>query len=137
MPLKNVVFSSRRDAESQQGAKDWAVISITEPFRYPAQLKDGWHSILRLEFHDIENESWPQTLFSKQHACAIVAFAHKANAGTCEGILVHCRAGISRSSAVAKWIAEKFELPFDHNYQLCNHRVYCMLREFADAAALP
>ena len=109
------------------------MISISEPLNYPAQLKSGWHGILRLEFHDIENENKPQTIFSRQHALDIVAFVHQAHIGACEGILVHCKAGISRSSAVAKWIAEKYNLPFDRDYNLCNHRVYTTLKEVGES----
>ena len=129
MPLKSVAYISRRDAESKQGTADYAIISISEPFSYPAQLSGGWHSVLRLEFHDIEQASWPQTLFSRQDACDIAAFVEQAQ--DCEGILVQCKAGISRSAAIAKWIAEKFSLPFDHAYGLYNRRVYNTLCEIA------
>jgi len=46
-----------------------------------------------------------------------------------EGVLVHCHAGISRSAAVAKWIAEKYELPYPERYMLYNKHVYRTLRE--------
>ena len=44
-----------------------------------------------------------------------------------EGILVHCKAGISRSAAVAKWICERFDLPFSDRYTQFNQHVYTML----------
>ena len=38
---------------------------------------------------------------------AIMDFVHRADGQGCEGVLIHCKAGISRSAAIAKWIAEQ------------------------------
>jgi len=63
-----------------------------------------------------------------QHALEIVNFV-QAIAPNVEGIMVHCKAGISRSAAVAKWIAEIYQLPFNHAYDYYNKHVYKMLSE--------
>ncbi len=58
-------------------------------------------------------------MMTMEDAHAIVNFVHQ----VAEGIVVHCRAGISRSAAVSKWIAETYQLPFDHDYQHYNKLV--------------
>ena len=129
MPLKKVIFTDRQSAEGKDGFATWAVISISEPDYYPANLQEGWHSVLRLEFHDVDAAFGEYTVFSESNAKSIIEFARKAHEGACEGIMVHCKAGISRSAAVAKWIAERYELPFNHGYMLYNKLIYRMLRE--------
>lgn len=133
MELKNVVFTGRDQAEASIGWPHWAVISITA--EQPAALKEGWHSILRLEFDDIDvvgdfDTPKPYILFNDTHANRIIEFAEAVSEShKVEGILVHCQAGISRSAAVAKWISEKYQLPFAESYALYNKHVYRVLRE--------
>ena len=129
MPLKNVLFTGRKEAESRHGWNDWAVISITEPGFDPADLKRGWNNILRLEFHDAENPLISRVLFNSEDARKIIEFVAQAHRGDSDGILVHCTAGISRSAAVAKFIAHKHDLPFNHNYNEYNKLVYRLLME--------
>jgi hypothetical protein len=62
--LKNVIFTGRDQAESRHGWRDWAVISISEPDAYPANLKGGWNDILRLEFDDIDVPTEPWVEFT-------------------------------------------------------------------------
>ena len=54
--INSTKFVNRVIAEITPGQNSMAMISITEPFTAfgIAKLKDGWHSVLRLEFHDIE-----------------------------------------------------------------------------------
>lgn len=56
----------------------------------------------------------------------IVAFV-KEVAPHVEGIIVHCRAGISRSAAVAKWICSQYQIPFDAKYLKYNDYVYRLM----------
>ncbi|MBC8427271.1 MAG: dual specificity protein phosphatase family protein [Proteobacteria bacterium] len=44
-------------------------------------------------------------------------------------ILVHCFAGASRSAGVAKYIAEKYDLKFNYEYNDYNELVYNILLE--------
>jgi predicted protein tyrosine phosphatase len=131
MALKTVIFMGRIEAEAEPARSDWAVISLSEWGAEPARLKDGWQSILRLEFHDIEQEvpDEPYDLFSEDQAREIVQFVQDAQANGAVGVLVHCRAGISRSAAVAKWIAAAHGLPFNEQYSLYNRHVYQLLRK--------
>lgn len=130
--INSTKFVSRVIAEITPGQNSMAMISITEPFTAfgIAKLKDGWHSVLRLEFHDIEIPVFdaPYVMMTMEDAHAIIDFVHQVSPNV-ESIVVHCRAGISRSAAVSKWIAETYQLPFDHDYQHYNKHVYQLLSE--------
>lgn len=130
--LKQVQFCSRKDIEAMPARHNWAVISITEPVSAfgPARLREGWQLVLRLEFHDIDVDEEPYVMMTEEMAKHIVDFVRDM-AQEVEGFLVHCNAGVSRSAAVAMWIAEEFDLPFNRSYQLHNKHVYKMLREAA------
>lgn len=134
--LKEVKFCGRKDAEAMPALRDWAVISITDPLSAfgPAKLQDGWHLVLRMEFHDVDVEEEPYVLMDAEMAGQIVSFVRDM-AQEVEGILVHCNAGVSRSAAVAFWIADEYNLPFNRNYQLHNNHVYKQLREAAHGAS--
>jgi hypothetical protein len=125
--MKTVVFKSRKEAEIVSAMPGWAVISING--LDPARLQVGWHEVLRLEFDDIDVDEEPYILFGEYHARQIEQFVQRCNDNGLEGVLVHCNAGISRSAAVAKWISEKYGLPFPHGYMLFNKHVYRVLRE--------
>lgn len=74
-----------------------------------------WGSVLRLQFSDIDRADVPiynPVLFNNQMADQIFAWLER-YASTLEGVVVHCAAGVSRSAAVAKFIAERYGLPFD------------------------
>ena len=124
--LKNVLFSDRTQAEAQSGLPDWAVISITAG-REPAAIKKGFMDVLRIQCHDTDDEHSPYA-FSASMAADIEKFVDDVKARGATGILVHCDGGISRSAAVAKYIAEREDLPFNEHYSLYNRLVYSVLR---------
>ena len=111
---------------------DWAVISITCVGDAPAPLQEGWRALLRIAFDDVDVAitEGDGRLFGASHAAAILAFADEV-APSVKGILVHCHAGISRSAAVAKFLAERLNAPFPDKYAVYNRRVYSTLNRQA------
>lgn len=107
--IRSVDFTSRRKAESLPARTDLAVISITEPEVDPAVLSCNEHRILRLAFHDVdpgkETEScW--TLFNPSQADQVVHFVRRLHADLQTfDLVIHCKAGISRSAALALFVA--------------------------------
>ncbi len=130
--LKKVMFVGRFSAETCGPWSDFAMISLGEPDASEGapKIQDGWHDVLRLEFHDITADTMDvegiYTLMSDADAQAIVAFVKKV-APEVEGIIVHCRAGISRSAAVAKWICSEYKIPFNAKYDRYNDYVYRLM----------
>jgi predicted protein tyrosine phosphatase len=129
MSLKEIIYVSRREAECKDGKPDWALISISDPFHYPVSLRSGWHSVLRLEFSDIEQPSKPRVLFSVEDARRVMEFVQQVDAAGCEGLLVHCKAGVSRSAAIAKWVVERYGLATEYTFDGYNRHVFKMLCE--------
>lgn len=129
--LNKVVFLGRGVCETIGPWPDWAVISVTDPISAfgEAKLKNGWHAVLRLEFHDAEADDADSfVLMTQKDAHDIVEFVREA-APAIEGILVRCNSGISRSAAIAKWIADEYNIPFDSSYNQYNKHVYQLLLE--------
>lgn len=128
--VTKVIFVGRATAETTPGWQDWAVVSITEPgFPGEAKLLPGWHSVCRVHFHDVDPNipcGEPHTLMNEADALKITQFVREVAPGV-DGVLVHCKAGVSRSAAVAKWIAKQFDVPFNHKYDRYNKFVYDML----------
>lgn len=125
--IKHVIFTNQSTAENNAAISGWAMISISDYEN--VDIKKGWHSVHRSKFIDVNLRSKLQdneVLMTDEQALAIVEFVHKV-APEIDGILVHCRAGVSRSAAVAKYIARTFNLPFDHNYNMFNDYVYDQL----------
>lgn len=133
--LKKVIFVSRNSAENTVGWNDWAMISINEPFSAigEAKLIPGWFDTHRTLFHDVDPSigcGEPHVLMDNKQAKEIVDFVHSV-APHVDGIVVHCKAGISRSAAVAKWIAFEFGIPFNNKYARYNKFVFDLMLEEA------
>ena len=114
--IVTVDFISRVSAECLAAASDLALISIKDPLDMPPRLAN-FARMLHLEFRDVRtsDEVWA---FEKSHANMIIEFVaalhEEANAYKC---IVHCKAGISRSAAVAVYIAEATQCRFDRREQ--------------------
>lgn len=127
--LKKLMFVSRPEAEKMPGWDEGAIISITEPDVTEANLMQGWYAVHRAVFHDAEPQKVvrdPLIVMTAKHAEDIVNFVHTV-ATNVKTIVIHCKGGISRSAAVAKWIAEAYGLPFNEGYDLYNKHVYRQL----------
>lgn len=132
--IRSVCFLSRQAVENHLKAKKgMAIISITDTNTNLARLPKGVRS-LRLSFEDISEESigvpvgyFPDMLMAPlavtydryalpdgYHAQKIVDFIRrKAASPDIHDIVVHCEAGISRSAAIAQFIADKYRAPID------------------------
>lgn len=136
-----VRFTSREGAEDAKPDLCTAVISISDPGSRPVDLKAGWYKVLRVQFHDIDMcKAYGAHLRADilkryspamvEHAETIAHFVHRMKADGVESIMVHCEAGISRSAAVAKWIADTYHLPsLGPAVKLHNRHVYKLLSE--------
>jgi predicted protein tyrosine phosphatase len=126
--LSKVLFMSQADAENTAAVPGWAVISITQPSDRDAVLQEGWGAVLRMRFHDTDDDESILTVFSRKDAETVVYFvrAQEAKVG---GILVHCSAGISRSAAIAKFIADTYKLDFPEKYSAYNKLIYRRLNQ--------
>jgi len=80
------------------------LISITDPASGNPPFHGTYEGIIRLQFHDI-NEQFPEgyffegVLFNSDDAKDILAFVK--NHPDIDEIVVHCEAGVSRSAGVA------------------------------------
>ena len=130
MPIRHVIFTSMQSACERPAWRNWAVISVTDVGADDAPLQRGWHDVFWLGFDDIEHEVDGYLMFGEYHAREIIQFVKRcAEDNKVEGILVHCRAGISRSAAVAKWICDRHQLAFPADYDQYNQNVYKTLQE--------
>lgn len=101
---------NREQAQKLIPREKEVIISISQPGE-PANLRDGWMDILKLEFSDYtseeigKNELNSVTLFTEDMAKQIWNFVNKYEKFVFH---VHCDAGISRSVAVGLIIADVF-----------------------------
>lgn len=102
---------SREQAKYVDPSVNYIVISITDTTEYPAKLIDNkfCKGILRLAFHDIDREDiatkYGYNIITKEQAKQILEFVDDHINGI-QLIVVHCEAGISRSSAIASALSE-------------------------------
>jgi predicted protein tyrosine phosphatase len=136
--VQSVSFLSEAKTKRLRPDPQAAIISITDSWRgEQPRFRLGWGTVpLRLRFDDTETASTfsPYSsgstgyqAFDRQDAQVIVAWLDR-HVQHLNHIYVHCWAGISRSSAVAKFIAQRYDLPFDstyHEYNLLVYRVLC------------
>jgi hypothetical protein len=129
--LNRAMFVGRYSAETCGPWSDFAMISIGEPAASEGdpQIQEGWHDVLRLSFHDVlpnQNVDGAYTLMTAEDADQIVEFVRRV-APNVQGIIVHCRAGISRSAAVVKWISSEYKIPFNNKYRKYNDYVFRLM----------
>jgi predicted protein tyrosine phosphatase len=122
-----VLILSQTRAETYVPSGREVCISITDPGKLPARLSDRFAAILRLSFTDITEPTgldW-DVLFNEDHAKEIVSFIRQWSDVDC--VVIHCRAGLSRSPGIAMGLCELFwwgsadDLQKEH--YLCNRFV--------------
>lgn len=125
--IREVVFLSQVRAEYFRPLTREAIISITGSGQPPARLRRGWLRVLRLVFDDVEGPDFGAVPFDMSHAEEILRWL-KTVQHKVDTVFVHCHAGMSRSAAVAKFIAERYDLPGGvRGYDAHNQRVYRIL----------
>ena len=84
-----------------------AMISISTPGTWEPDLATFSH-VLKLEFHDVEDgDEEPWVVFDAGHARKVIEIVSRLHgAENAWEVIVHCKAGISRSAAVAIYVAE-------------------------------
>lgn len=127
----SVRFLSRQQAEALQPAPGTLMISISTPGDAPARLKEGYQAVLRLAFDDLYEEvlgispgalpddtpeggvRWKvYALPVAGHARAICEFLARYAPAP---VIVRCDAGISRSAAVAQFVAGRYDATILNN----------------------
>jgi predicted protein tyrosine phosphatase len=142
--LQSVTWLSEAACLEAPPSEHTAILSITEPGR-TAPLADGWGAVWRFQFADAE---WDDAMIqrlgergqqfdpdargfpSARHARQILAALEDLKAKPeIAHLMVHCHRGQRRSAAVAKFIAWRYRLPFDHGYDGYNRTVLRLLIE--------
>lgn len=125
--IREVHFLSRSLAVTMEPYGREGIISITSPGEGRANLRRGWRRVLRIQFDDIRRTTPNHILFGNEHADAILEWLEKVDEYL-DTLYVHCQAGKHRSAAVAKFIAERYDLPGGvRAYEYHNQRVYWIL----------
>ncbi|MCK6412947.1 MAG: hypothetical protein L6Q55_11065 [Azonexus sp.] len=118
MTINHVFYTSRQLAESLAGSPYMAVISITDPTTPEARLDPLFRHVLRLSFFDSvpADEFIPALpgLFDFEMARRIRDFIAEIDAAPFEmSVMVHCEYGVSRSAAVALFVAAYSGAPLE------------------------
>lgn len=129
--ITEIKVSNQADAQDTLGCFNWCVISITDPEKPLAKLSENWGSVLRLQFHDKDNESLAKlglwTMFSPEMARRCITYIE--NNKSKDGVLIHCFAGASRSPAVAKGLAQLLSIPVNSSWNTGNELVLKIMLE--------
>ena len=125
-------FTNAEIAKTIKPESNLALISIS-PLDNPIVLpfeKEWEDRLLLLNFYDIDRYVEDQFgLFDNKHAKKIIEFLERINKSDQEmTIIVNCISGVSRSSAISKFIDHKYDLNcFDQEYKKYNKYVYDVL----------
>jgi predicted protein tyrosine phosphatase len=136
--IRSIDFISQTEAEALPGAPlqaDVALISIATPGERPPKLPHFLER-LSLEFADVEDYQEPAVEFDDEHAKAILEFVARIHSqDKAWRLIVHCKAGISRSAAVALYVAEATGCQFLRRKEAGEANLL-VLRVLADASGL-
>jgi predicted protein tyrosine phosphatase len=114
-------------AEAYEPSGREVCISVTDPEKLPAPLSARFAAILRLGFTDITETTGLErdVLFNEDHARQIVAFIRQWR--HVNRVVIHCRAGLSRSPGIAAGLCELFSWgsadDLQKKHSLCNRFV--------------
>jgi len=132
--ITRTYFTNVEIAKAIKPESNLALISIS-PLDNPIVLpfeKEWGERLLLLNFYDIDRYVEDQFgLFDNKHAKKIIEFLERINKSDQEmTVIINCISGVSRSSAVSKFIDYKYDLNrFDPEYEKYNKYVYKVLIE--------
>ena len=114
MPPTFLILSRDNAAAYEPGRKE-VCISISDPSDLPVPFSPKFAAVLRLSFSDIGEATRlhraGDVLFDAEHAKRTIEFIKRWNA--VDQIVVHCRAGMSRSPAIALAICDLQHWPVE------------------------
>ena len=122
-PRPEVLILSETRARAYEPSGREVCISVTDPGKPEARLSSRFLAILRLAFTDIAEpveDPW-HVVFTPGHATEIVQFIQKWSDVT--RVVIHCRAGLSRSPGIAMGLCDLFSWPLgelEREHPLCN-----------------
>lgn len=139
MTIRSVNFISEATAIGLMPLPATAVISITNPGDV-APLQNGWKQLLRVAVADASYDETTIESYGRMWRLSSGGFPTKEHAETIrtfldnlppeiETLIVHCGAGVSRSGAVAKYVARRYGLPFPSDYNRHNEALYRLLED--------
>jgi predicted protein tyrosine phosphatase len=100
----SITILNRPEAEAFVSDEPYAILGATDPHEQNPSYRDSdnLRRVLNLNFNDIRHQCCERhRLFEDAHATDIVAFAEWVRDSGVSTLIVHCEAGISRSSAIA------------------------------------
>jgi hypothetical protein len=110
--MKKVIFVSRGEAQELSPPPGSAIVSIISSAEGPAMLQEGWQSVLRIKFDDVDSPCQDLVAFSPLHGLDLFEYLRQLSANdNINGLVVHCTMGISRSAAVALFASELLGWP--------------------------
>lgn len=123
--IQGVTFVPKWVAENMIPDAQVGIISIVD-VGGEVYLREGWGSVLKMQFDDIERRWQNYYPMTAKQSEEIVDWL-ELHEDKLTGVVVHCEQGVSRSAGVAKFIAERYNLYFDKDYKLYNRLVYRLL----------
>lgn len=134
--LELILSTSRTGAEAFRSVQPFAVISITDPETRPALLRQNT-IVARcdLQFWDLLEDVGSGRIFDSALASKVLNFARN-DCGGAKLLLVHCEAGISRSTGLADALGKILEVEVRHHNALTLNPNTLVMRLVLEAAGL-
>jgi predicted protein tyrosine phosphatase len=142
MAVRRVLFISQAQAVRMRPPKSTLLVSITDPGRPLATLQAGWQAILRLQFHDVDELTFPGqnndlAPITMQHAEELASFLRR-HSPQASRLIIHCKSGVSRSAGVARaaatWLGAKFPADYAEYNRQVHHAVSVALSTTSSVA---
>jgi len=133
--MPTITTMSQPEAEMFKPPAGALLISIETPdfvdTKYPSPKLLHWDYVVSLRFHDSDPKRWDSSKHTHMGLLDANMIIGTIKAHPWERVYVHCWAGLSRSNAVARFIADTFGYKLGHcaSEDLMNKHVYSTLFE--------